>query len=175
MSETTLRRPKNHTLALPNLLTYGRVIAVPIVVALMMWPEEHWMRWTALGVFSAAAITDFFDGYLARVWQLQSSMGRMLDPIADKLLVAAVLLMLVADHTIESWSIWAARRRIFTPSRQATLLTRPSACTACVSRASSVRWRGISACATARAASWRRPAWRNSARSAVFAKAAAMS
>ncbi|MCB1540987.1 MAG: CDP-diacylglycerol--glycerol-3-phosphate 3-phosphatidyltransferase [Rhodoblastus sp.] len=108
MSETVAPRRKNHTLALPNILTYGRVLAVPVVVAFMFWPDEFWMRWTALGVFTAAGITDFFDGYLARVWQQQSSMGRMLDPIADKLLVAAVLLMLVADRTISSWSIWAA-------------------------------------------------------------------
>ena len=65
-------------------------------------------RWIALAVFIAAAVTDFFDGYYARIWNQQSAFGRMLDPIADKLLVAAVLLMLVADHTIESWSIWAA-------------------------------------------------------------------
>lgn len=108
MSETSLPRRKNHTLALPNILTYGRVAAVPVVVALMFWPDEFWMRWTALGVFTAAGITDFFDGYLARAWQLQSSMGRMLDPIADKLLVAAVLMMAVANRTIESWWIWAA-------------------------------------------------------------------
>lgn len=108
MSETSLPRRKSHALALPNLLTYGRVVAVPVVVGLMFWPNEFWMRWAALGIFALAAITDFFDGYLARAWQLQSSMGRMLDPIADKLLVAAVLLMLVADHTISSWSIWAA-------------------------------------------------------------------
>lgn len=94
--------------SLPNILTYGRVVAVPIVVALMFWPDEFWMRWTALGLFTLAAITDFLDGYLARAWSLQSSMGRMLDPIADKLLVAAVLLMLVADRTIASWSLWAA-------------------------------------------------------------------
>ena len=108
MSETSLPRGRSRALALPNLLTYGRVVAVPVVVALMFWPDEHWMRWTALGIFTAAAITDFFDGYLARAWQMQSAMGRMLDPIADKLLVAAVLLMVVADHTIESWSLWAA-------------------------------------------------------------------
>lgn len=108
MSETSLPRRRNHALALPNILTYGRVVAVPIVVALMFWPDEFWMRWTALGVFTAAGITDFFDGYLARAWSLQSTMGRMLDPIADKLLVAAVLLMLVADRTIASWSLWAA-------------------------------------------------------------------
>ena len=95
-------------LNLPNLLTYGRVVAVPIIVAVMFWPEEYWMRWIALGIYAIAAITDFFDGYLARVLSQQSSMGRMLDPIADKLLVAAVLLMLVADHTVQSWSIWAA-------------------------------------------------------------------
>ncbi|MDE2361783.1 MAG: CDP-diacylglycerol--glycerol-3-phosphate 3-phosphatidyltransferase [Hyphomicrobiales bacterium] len=108
MSETSLPRSRSHALALPNLLTYGRVVAVPVVVALMFWPDEFWMRWTALGIFAAAGVTDFFDGYLARAWSMQSSMGRMLDPIADKLLVAAVLLMLVADHTIQSWSIWAA-------------------------------------------------------------------
>ena len=66
------------------------------------------MRWTALGIFAAAAITDFFDGYLARAWEQQSSLGRMLDPIADKLLVASCLLMLTAIQTINSWSIWAA-------------------------------------------------------------------
>ena len=93
---------------LPNVLTYGRVAAVPLVVACMFWPEEFWMRWVAFTVFTLAGITDFFDGYLARAWSQQSTLGRMLDPIADKLLVAATLLMLVADKTVQSWSIWAA-------------------------------------------------------------------
>ncbi|MCB1417208.1 MAG: CDP-diacylglycerol--glycerol-3-phosphate 3-phosphatidyltransferase [Nitratireductor sp.] len=108
MSETVAPRRKNHTLALPNILTYGRVLAVPVVVGLMFWPDEFWMRWTALGVFTAAGITDFFDGYLARAWKLQSSMGRMLDPIADKLLVAAALLVLTFVGTIGAVSLWAA-------------------------------------------------------------------
>lgn len=95
-------------LSLPNLLTYGRVLAVPVVVMCLFWPEEFWMRWTALGIFALAAMTDFLDGYLARIWAQQSSLGRMLDPIADKLLVAACLMMLVADRTIHGWSIWAA-------------------------------------------------------------------
>ena len=69
---------------LPNVLTYGRVVAVPVVVGCMFWPDEFWMRWVALGVFVAAAITDFFDGYLARAWQQQSTLGRMLDPIARR-------------------------------------------------------------------------------------------
>ena len=94
--------------ALPNLLTYGRVVAVPLVVFFMLWPGDYWMRWIAFGLFAAAAITDFFDGYLARVWSQQSSLGRMLDPIADKLLVAACLLVLVADRTIAGWTLWAA-------------------------------------------------------------------
>jgi cardiolipin synthase len=90
------------------MLTYGRLAAVPLVVAFLFWPTDFWARWTALAIYSAAAITDFFDGYLARAWSQQSSLGRMLDPIADKLLVAAVLLALVADKTITGWSLWAA-------------------------------------------------------------------
>ena len=99
------RRPK--ALSVPNILTYGRLVAVPVVVACLFWPEEFWMRWAAFGVFVAAAITDYFDGYLARAWGEQSSLGRMLDPIADKVLVAACLLMLVADRSIHGWAIWA--------------------------------------------------------------------
>jgi CDP-diacylglycerol--glycerol-3-phosphate 3-phosphatidyltransferase/cardiolipin synthase len=95
-------------LALPNLLTYGRCVAVPVVAALLLVPDEDWARWAALGVYAGAAITDFFDGYLARVWQQQSMIGRMLDPIADKLLVAATLLAVVANRTLVGWTIWAA-------------------------------------------------------------------
>jgi cardiolipin synthase (CMP-forming) len=102
------RAERAKLLNLPNVLTYGRILAVPIVVACLFWAEEFWMRWAAFGIFAAAAITDYFDGYLARAWGEQSSLGRMLDPIADKVLVAACLLMLVADKTIASWSIWAA-------------------------------------------------------------------
>ncbi len=95
-------------LSLPNLLTYGRILAVPLVVACLYWHTDTRMRWLALGIFAAAAITDYFDGYLARIWGEQSAWGRMLDPIADKLLVAACLLMLGAIGTIQSFSLWAA-------------------------------------------------------------------
>src|SRR5215469_5511267 len=94
--------------SLPNLLTYGRLVAVPLVVALLFWPREPWARWTALAIFVAAGISDFFDGYLARAWSQQSSLGRMLDPIADKLLVSAVILVLAANRTISGLSLWAA-------------------------------------------------------------------
>ena len=105
---TVSARKRLGPFTIPNILTYGRVVAVPVVVACMFWPDEPVMRWIAFGVFALAAITDFFDGYLARIWEQQSSLGRMLDPIADKLLVAASLMMLVANHTIVGWSIWAA-------------------------------------------------------------------
>src|SRR6516164_6957067 len=108
MHAPTLARRTRLIWNLPNLLTYGRVLAVPAVTALLFWHTENWMRWLALAIFAGAAITDYFDGYLARVWKQQSALGRMLDPIADKLLVAATLLMLVHAGTIQSWSIWAA-------------------------------------------------------------------
>ena len=67
-----------------------------------------WIRWIALAVFIAAGITDVLDGYFARMYGQQSSLGRMLDPIADKLLVASCLLMLAAEETIRGWSLLAA-------------------------------------------------------------------
>src|SRR6476660_148664 len=84
--------------SLPNLLTYGRIIAIPALVA-CFFATGAWGRWTAMWIF--------LDGYLARAWQQQSAIGRMLDPIADKLIVAAALLMLAADQTIAGWSLWA--------------------------------------------------------------------
>jgi CDP-diacylglycerol--glycerol-3-phosphate 3-phosphatidyltransferase/cardiolipin synthase len=92
----------------PNLLTYGRILAIPAVVGLLFWPREDWVRWIALAIYVIAAVTDYFDGYLARAWHQQSAIGRMLDPIADKLLVASCLLMLAADETIAGLSLWAA-------------------------------------------------------------------
>jgi cardiolipin synthase len=98
---------KMRPLSLPNVLTYGRIAAVPaIVVLFFIWGDVG--RWLALLVFIAASVTDWLDGYLARVWQQQSALGRMLDPIADKLLVAVVLLLLVSDATIGGWSLIAA-------------------------------------------------------------------
>jgi CDP-diacylglycerol--glycerol-3-phosphate 3-phosphatidyltransferase/cardiolipin synthase len=108
MSISPARSRARRTFNLPNILTFGRVLIVPMVVACLFWPDEFSLRWTALALFTAAAVTDFFDGYLARIWDQQSALGRMLDPIADKLLVSAVLMILVADGTIKSWSVWAA-------------------------------------------------------------------
>ncbi len=101
-----------HPLALPNVLTYARIAAVPVVVGLMYWQSildgGLWLRWVALAIFISAGVTDILDGYFARMWGQQSSLGRMLDPIADKLLVASCLLMLAADGTIRGWTLLAA-------------------------------------------------------------------
>ena len=102
---------------LPNILTYGRILAVPLVAGLLLWTERaHAMtglgvegaRWVALGIYVVAAITDFFDGYLARKWQQQSALGKMLDPIADKVLVAVILLVLCGDQILRGGHVWAA-------------------------------------------------------------------
>ncbi|MET0380789.1 MAG: CDP-diacylglycerol--glycerol-3-phosphate 3-phosphatidyltransferase [Methyloceanibacter sp.] len=92
--------------SLPNILTYARIIAIPALVA-CFFVTGDWGRWMAMWIFIAAGVSDFLDGYFARAWQQQSSLGRMLDPIADKLIVAAALLMLAADQTIAGWSLWA--------------------------------------------------------------------
>lgn len=99
---------RSHSLSVPNLLTYARLAAVPALAAILFFFEGDTARWFAVGIFALAGITDFLDGYLARAWSQQSPLGRMLDPIADKLIVGAALLLLVSDQTISGWSLWAA-------------------------------------------------------------------
>jgi cardiolipin synthase len=112
MQAISSRRLPARPLALPNILTYGRIAAVPVVVALMYWQSiaggPLWLRWVALALFIAAGVTDILDGYFARAWEQQSSLGLMLDPIADKLLVSSCLLMLAAEETIRGWTLFAA-------------------------------------------------------------------
>jgi len=81
--------------SLPNLLTLFRIAAIPGIVALFFL-ESNLGKYLACGLFSIAAITDFFDGYLARAYGQQSSFGQFLDPVADKLLVSSALLMATA-------------------------------------------------------------------------------
>jgi cardiolipin synthase len=81
--------------SLPNLLTVSRIAAIPLVVA-SFYVHGDAARWFGCALFSAAAVTDWLDGHMARRWAQQSEIGRFLDPIADKLLVAATLFMLVA-------------------------------------------------------------------------------
>lgn len=90
--------------SLPNILTLSRIAAIPVVVALFFFAGP-WPAWTACGLFALACITDWFDGYLARAWQEESVIGKFLDPIADKLLVAAVLMMLVAVDKVDGLAV----------------------------------------------------------------------
>ncbi len=84
---------------IPNILTLLRIVLIPVFVLLFYLPVE-WARFSCALVFSVAAVTDWFDGYLARRWGQVSPFGSFLDPVADKLMVAVALLLLVqADPT----------------------------------------------------------------------------
>ncbi|CAN0653293.1 CDP-diacylglycerol--glycerol-3-phosphate 3-phosphatidyltransferase [Nitratireductor aquimarinus] len=109
-----MARRRTPAFNIPNLLTYGRILAVPAIVLCFFLEgrlqSSDFARWSALALFILASITDYFDGYLARIWKQTSNIGKMLDPIADKLLVSTCLLLLAADtdRTIAGWSLWAA-------------------------------------------------------------------
>jgi CDP-diacylglycerol--glycerol-3-phosphate 3-phosphatidyltransferase len=90
--------------SIPNLLTYGRIVAIPIIVALLV-AENPALRWLALLLYLAAAVSDFLDGYLARRWNQSSPLGRMLDPIADKLLVGALIVAFAWDRSLAGWDL----------------------------------------------------------------------
>ncbi len=94
-------------LNIPNILTYGRIAAAPLVGATYYIPG-NWGPWIAFSIFVIASVTDYFDGYLARAWKQQSALGRMLDPIADKLLVSVAILVLAVDGMFNGASFWAA-------------------------------------------------------------------
>lgn len=92
---------------LPNLLTILRVLLVPVLVGCFYLPQPA-AAWAAFGVFALAGVTDYFDGLLARALDQTSAFGRFLDPIADKLLVAAALLMMAATGQIAGLHLIAA-------------------------------------------------------------------
>jgi len=85
--------------SLPNMITLLRIALIPALYVCMMYPSTF-ANWTAVVIFSVAGISDFFDGYLARLLNVQSRLGRMLDPIADKLMVGTALILLVGNDAI---------------------------------------------------------------------------
>jgi CDP-diacylglycerol--glycerol-3-phosphate 3-phosphatidyltransferase len=92
---------------LPNLLTLSRIVAIPLLV-LLVAIRTPWFDFAASMLFSAAAITDYFDGKIARDRKIVSDFGRMLDPIADKLLVGAALMLLAGFERLPHWALLPA-------------------------------------------------------------------
>ena len=88
----------------PNTLTLFRIAAVPIIVILMLFPNRV-SCWVAAILFSAAAITDYLDGYFARRFGLVSNLGKVMDPVADKLLVSSAFIMLTALGWAPAWMV----------------------------------------------------------------------
>jgi CDP-diacylglycerol--glycerol-3-phosphate 3-phosphatidyltransferase len=103
---------------LPNILTMLRIAAVPILCVLLLSPERGPCFWAA-AVFSAASFTDWLDGYLARRLEIVTVFGKFLDPIADKLLVMAALIMILPYDRVPAWMVVVilARETIITGLR----------------------------------------------------------
>lgn len=103
---------------LPNTLTLLRLLAAPGVVVMFLYFVRPWADWFALLLFVGAAVTDWFDGYLARLWKQETKMGAMMDPIADKAMVIIALLVLVALNSdrrfgMDPWILLPATVIIF--------------------------------------------------------------
>ena len=92
---------------LPNLLTISRIVFLPLFIG-AFYLEGAMVNWITFAIFVLAGLTDFFDGYFARAWKQQSDFGRFLDPIADKLLIAGAIVMLVAFDRIHGFTVLAA-------------------------------------------------------------------
>ncbi|KIC11902.1 CDP-diacylglycerol--glycerol-3-phosphate 3-phosphatidyltransferase [Leisingera sp. ANG-M1] len=90
---------------LPNILTLLRLVAAPGLAVMFLYFSRPYADWFALLLFISAAVTDWFDGYLARAWGQETKMGAMLDPIADKAMVVIALMILVG-YAAEHWTPW---------------------------------------------------------------------
>ena len=103
---------------IPNLITLARIAVIPLVVGLMMFENPVNCFWATI-IFSLAAITDWLDGYLARKWKIVSIMGQFLDPMADKLIVMATMIMLIALDRLPAWAVFVilAREMVVTGLR----------------------------------------------------------
>ena len=88
----------------PNTLTLFRIAVIPIIVILMLYPNRI-STWIAALLFSAAAITDYFDGYFARRFGLVSNLGKVMDPVADKLLASSAFIMLASLGWVPAWIV----------------------------------------------------------------------
>ncbi|MFM5883888.1 MAG: CDP-diacylglycerol--glycerol-3-phosphate 3-phosphatidyltransferase [Novosphingobium sp.] len=87
-------------LSLPNILTLSRIVTLPLLAFLLWWPKWEWGYLLAFGLYCLMGITDYFDGYVARSYGAVSKLGQFLDPIADKIMVATVILVLAAQGVL---------------------------------------------------------------------------
>ncbi len=101
------------TWSLPNTLTVLRLLAAPGVVVMFLYFNRPWADWFALVLFVGAAATDFFDGYLARLWKQESKFGAMLDPIADKAMVVIAIMVITGYSGMNPWLILPATVILF--------------------------------------------------------------
>jgi CDP-diacylglycerol--glycerol-3-phosphate 3-phosphatidyltransferase len=92
-------------LNLPNILTLSRIAAVPVVILLLMFESKQACLWAAV-IFTLASMTDWLDGYLARKWGVVTVLGKFLDPLADKLIVMAALIMLIPLDRVPAWAVF---------------------------------------------------------------------
>ena len=94
-------------LNLPNLLIFFRILLIPVFLYFILHtgPDESLFRWIALIVFLVASFTDFLDGLLARRWNTVSSFGKLMDPLADKMLVSAALVALAFRQELAAWVV----------------------------------------------------------------------
>ncbi|NLC70657.1 MAG: CDP-diacylglycerol--glycerol-3-phosphate 3-phosphatidyltransferase [Desulfuromonadaceae bacterium] len=100
-------------LNLPNMLTLGRIAAIPILVVLLLF-DTRLSGFLAAVIFGVAAITDWLDGYLARKWGIVTVLGKFLDPLADKLIVLGVLIMLIPLGRVPAWGVFLILAREIT-------------------------------------------------------------
>jgi len=98
---------------LPNILTVLRLLAAPGVAIMFLYFTRPWADWFALFLFVGAAVTDWFDGYLARAWKQESKFGAMLDPIADKAMVVIALLVITGISGVNPWILLPATVILF--------------------------------------------------------------
>jgi len=98
---------------LPNILTLIRLLAAPGVAVMFLYFNRPYADWFALVLFLSAAITDWFDGYLARAWQQETKIGAMLDPIADKAMVVIALMVIVGYSSMSPWLVLPATFILF--------------------------------------------------------------
>lgn len=101
------------TWTLPNILTVLRLLAAPGLAVMFLYFHRPWADWFALMLFVGAAVTDWFDGHLARSWKQETRLGAMLDPIADKAMVIIALMVIVGYSSMSAWLVLPATVIVF--------------------------------------------------------------